>query len=44
MAKKYLHFAEKSVLKPEIGPKNPPKALYALILVAVRHSLFFLDI
>lgn len=40
-AQKYLRFAEKSVLKPEINVKNPPKALYALILVAVGHSSFF---
>jgi hypothetical protein len=41
MAKKYLNFAGKSVLKPEIGAKNPPKALYALMLVAVCQFLFF---
>ena len=36
IAKAYLGFAEKSVLHPSLGPKNPPTALYALILTAVR--------
>ncbi|KDR82214.1 hypothetical protein GALMADRAFT_135578 [Galerina marginata CBS 339.88] len=37
-AKKYLHFAEKSVLKPAISAENPPKALYALMLVATERA------
>jgi hypothetical protein len=40
-AQKYLRFADKSVLKPEIGAKHPPKALYALMLVAVCHCCSF---
>ena len=44
IAKKYLNFAEKSIFKPEISVTNPPKALYALMLVAVCYLLFPFDI
>ncbi|KAF8163816.1 hypothetical protein B0H34DRAFT_795465 [Crassisporium funariophilum] len=37
-AHKYLRFAEKSVLKPPISAGNPPKSLYALMLVATERA------
>jgi hypothetical protein len=42
IAQKYLNFAERSVLKPEFSVKDPPKALYALMLVAVCHIYYYL--
>ncbi|KAH9025701.1 hypothetical protein EDB83DRAFT_2656378 [Lactarius deliciosus] len=35
VAKTYVNFAEKSVLHPSLGPRNPPKGLYAMVLTAV---------
>ncbi|KAF8266370.1 hypothetical protein EI94DRAFT_1803221 [Lactarius quietus] len=39
IAKSYIGFAEKSVLHPSLGPNNPPKGLYALILTAVERAI-----
>ena len=36
IARTYVGFADKSVLNPSLGPKNPPMGMYALILTAVR--------
>lgn len=44
IAKEYLNFAEKLIFKPEISVTNPPKALYALMLVVVCYLLFPFDI
>ncbi|KAF8259891.1 hypothetical protein EI94DRAFT_1812528 [Lactarius quietus] len=38
IAKAYIKFANKSVLQPSLGPRNPPMGLYALILTAVKHA------
>jgi hypothetical protein len=35
IAKQYYKYAHNSVLRPQLDAKNPPKALYALILLAV---------
>ncbi|KAF8262142.1 hypothetical protein EI94DRAFT_1886678 [Lactarius quietus] len=39
IAKQYLTFAAKSVYHPTLGPKNPPKGLYAIILTAVECAM-----
>ncbi|KDR73840.1 hypothetical protein GALMADRAFT_141618 [Galerina marginata CBS 339.88] len=37
-AKKYLKFADESVIEPEVSAKNPPKGLYSLMLVATERA------
>ncbi|KAH8990664.1 hypothetical protein EDB86DRAFT_3080297 [Lactarius hatsudake] len=39
VAKTYASFAEKSVLHPSLGPRNPPKGLYAMVLTAVERAM-----
>ncbi|KAH9008157.1 hypothetical protein EDB83DRAFT_2681535 [Lactarius deliciosus] len=39
VAKTYVNFAEKSVLHPSLGPRNPPKGLYAMVLTAVERAM-----
>jgi len=34
IVKKYMRWAEKSVFTTKLGPKDPPKGLYGLILVS----------
>jgi len=36
IAEQFLGYAKNSVLRPALDARNPPKGLYALILVAVR--------
>ena len=38
VVKQYLAFAERSVLHPSLGPRSPPKGLYAIILTAVHQN------
>ncbi|KAH8985195.1 hypothetical protein EDB92DRAFT_2029478 [Lactarius akahatsu] len=39
VAETYLGFASRSVLRPSLGPKSPPKGLYVMILTAVEHAM-----
>ncbi|KAH9178032.1 hypothetical protein EDB89DRAFT_2064412 [Lactarius sanguifluus] len=39
IAETYMGFSTKSVLAPSLGPRNPPKGLYAVILTAVERAM-----
>ncbi|KAH9024049.1 hypothetical protein EDB85DRAFT_2182811 [Lactarius pseudohatsudake] len=39
IAETYMGFSAKSVLSPSLGPRNPPKGLYAIILTAVERAM-----
>ncbi|KAH9019688.1 hypothetical protein EDB85DRAFT_2153576 [Lactarius pseudohatsudake] len=39
VAKTYLGFASRSVLRPSLGPKSPPRGLYVMILTAVERAM-----
>ncbi|KAH9014755.1 hypothetical protein EDB85DRAFT_1876224 [Lactarius pseudohatsudake] len=39
IAETYIGFSTKSVLSPSLGPRNPPKGLYAVILTAVERAM-----
>ncbi|KAI9436717.1 hypothetical protein H4582DRAFT_1816412, partial [Lactarius indigo] len=39
VAETYLSFASRSVLRPSLGPKSPPKGLYVMILTAVERAM-----
>ncbi|KAH9066943.1 hypothetical protein EDB83DRAFT_2519259 [Lactarius deliciosus] len=39
VAETYMGFSAKSVLSPSLGPRNPPKGLYAIILTAVERAM-----
>ncbi|KAH8979307.1 hypothetical protein EDB92DRAFT_390096 [Lactarius akahatsu] len=39
VAETYLGFASRSVLRPSLGPKSPPKGLYVMILTAVERAM-----
>ena len=42
IAQQFLRYAKNLVLDPVLDAKNPPKSLYALILIAVGNSFFSL--
>lgn len=44
VAKKFLSFVENSAFDRKIGAKNPPRGLYALILLAVTIYSCYLDL
>ncbi|KAH9172314.1 hypothetical protein EDB89DRAFT_2069978 [Lactarius sanguifluus] len=39
VAKTYLGFASRSVLRPTLGAKSPPRGLYVMILTAVERAM-----
>ncbi|KAH9029570.1 hypothetical protein EDB85DRAFT_2147190 [Lactarius pseudohatsudake] len=39
IAETYIGFSTKSVLSPSLGPRNPPKGLYAVILTVVERAM-----